>query len=438
MSKNKYSLRKKFVLVLVIDFFLAALVCLGVLTFGTSVLDSRRADGTGKARTDNKETELQEYIQENKLSTDDMDQVDQWVRKQYGVYLSIYRDKTNIYDSENYPSVGGKDLSDVYYSGSYYKLKFKDASTDLYLLWDYDLQYYIALIIGSVVLGVVVFLIIALSYINRLIRRIRRLESDVRVLAGGDLNYVIEHKGRDELTSLASELNQMRIALKENIELEEALSQANTRLVTSMAHDLRTPLTTLILYLELLNNRKYRSEEERDRYIGKSLRKAQQIKHMSDQLFERFLIFRDDSEATKLEDPQPVDFVLEDLLSDMIMYLESQGFRVETATAWNAQELNAVKIAVVSDFVTRIFDNISSNLLKYADRKAAVFIGLFREDGNIRLQFTNRIVPNRSDQESTRIGLINVRLMMEKMNGEALIDENASHFSITLIFPEII
>ena len=230
----------------------------------------------------------------------------------------------------------------------------------------------------------------------------------------------------------------MRIALKENIELEEALSQANTRLVTSMAHDLRTPLTTLILYLELLNNRKYRSEEERDRYIGKSLRKAQQIKHMSDQLFERFLIFRDDSEATKLEDPQPVDFVLEDLLSDTIMYLESQGFRVETATAWNAQELNAVKIAVVSDFVTRIFDNISSNLLKYADRKAAVFIGLFREDGNIRLQFTNRIVPNRSDQESTRIGLINVRLMMEKMNGEALIDENASHFSITLIFPEII
>ena len=53
MSKNKYSLRKKFVLVLVIDFFLAALVCLSVLTFGTSVLDSRRADGTGKARIDN-------------------------------------------------------------------------------------------------------------------------------------------------------------------------------------------------------------------------------------------------------------------------------------------------------------------------------------------------------------------------------------------------
>lgn len=437
MSKKKGSLRKKFALVFVLDFFLAALVFLGLQTLGTAVLDSRRVEGVGKVKTDNKEAELQDYIQENKLTTKDMDQVDAWVRKQYGVYLSIYRNKTNIYDSENYPVLESDDLSDVYYSGRYYKLKFKDATTDLYFLWDYDLQLYLLLTVGSLVLGVVVFLIVYLIFFNRLVRRIRRLESDVRVLAGGDLNYVIEHKGRDELTSLASELNQMRIALKENIELEETLSQANTRLVTSMAHDLRTPLTTLILYLELLNNKKYRSEEERDKYISKSLGKAQQIKHMSDQLFERFLIFRDDSDSTKLEEPQPVDFVLEDLLSDMIMYLESQGIRVETATAWEAQDLSSVKIAVVSDFITRIFDNISSNLLKYADRRAAVFIGLFREDGYIRLQFTNRIVPDRSDQESTQIGLINIRLMMEKMNGEVITDENASHFSITLIFPEI-
>jgi signal transduction histidine kinase len=437
LSKKKGSLRKKFALVFVLDFFLAALVFLGLQTLGTAVLDSRRVEGVGKVKTDNKEAELQDYIQENKLTTKDMDQVDAWVRKQYGVYLSIYRNKTNIYDSENYPVLESDDLSDVYYSGRYYKLKFKDATTDLYFLWDYDLQLYLLLTVGSLVLGVVVFLIVYLIFFNRLVRRIRRLESDVRVLAGGDLNYVIEHKGRDELTSLASELNQMRIALKENIELEETLSQANTRLVTSMAHDLRTPLTTLILYLELLNNKKYRSEEERDKYISKSLGKAQQIKHMSDQLFERFLIFRDDSDSTKLEEPQPVDFVLEDLLSDMIMYLESQGIRVETATAWEAQDLSSVKIAVVSDFITRIFDNISSNLLKYADRRAAVFIGLFREDGYIRLQFTNRIVPDRSDQESTQIGLINIRLMMEKMNGEVITDENASHFSITLIFPEI-
>ena len=62
-----------------------------------------------------------------------------------------------------------------------------------------------------------------------------------------------------------------------------------------MSHDIRTPLTTLIGYLDILDSGDYRSQEELERYIGNCKQKALQLKDLSDKMFQYFLVFGRDS-----------------------------------------------------------------------------------------------------------------------------------------------
>lgn len=105
-------------------------------------------------------------------------------------------------------------------------------------------------------------------------------ESDSRL-------YDIQFADGDELSELAFGLEQMRLSLNENIREKEEIMEVNNRLVTGMAHDLRTPLTALLLYTELLSQGKYKDEKEMEQYLKKTANKANQIKQMSDDLFER-------------------------------------------------------------------------------------------------------------------------------------------------------
>ena len=66
---------------------------------------------------------------------------------------------------------------------------------------------------------------------------------------------------------------------------------ANSELVTAMSHDLRTPLTSLLAYLELMERGKYENQEQLAYFIRRSLEKTMQIKSMADKLFEYFFVY---------------------------------------------------------------------------------------------------------------------------------------------------
>lgn len=74
----------------------------------------------------------------------------------------------------------------------------------------------------------------------------------------------------------------------------EAAVKANYDLVVAVAHDLRTPLTALSLYLDLLYRGKWKDEAQRQLYWEKSQGKVLQLQRMTDQLFERFFLTKDD------------------------------------------------------------------------------------------------------------------------------------------------
>ena len=117
----------------------------------------------------------------------------------------------------------------------------------------FDYEIYAAANYIELGVSVLLFLFIFLYFLHRKIRYVHQLEEEVKILEVGGMDNQITEKGGDELSELAFGLEQMRLSLNENIREKEEIMEVNNRLVTGMAHDLRTPLTALLLYTELLS-----------------------------------------------------------------------------------------------------------------------------------------------------------------------------------------
>jgi len=249
---------------------------------------------------------------------------------------------------------------------------------------------------------------------------------------GRDTNVGIDISISDhKMRRLAAEIDrQMKLLRKEQIRYlqgDKELKEA----VTNISHDLRTPLTALLLYTELLSQGKYKDEKEMEQYLKKTAHKANQIKQMSDDLFERFYITK--NEDIMLEVPEKLCYIFENRLSDLVMFLHSQGFRVECDTDWPE-----VKLSVLPEYMDRILDNIASNLLKYADKTEPVTIVFSMQDQpekQITMIIRNKIDQNPEDVSSTCVGVANIEQMMHKMKGICKVENDGQFYEISLVFP---
>lgn len=97
----------------------------------------------------------------------------------------------------------------------------------------------------------------------------------------GKLEHRVRVQGNDELGELAMGIDRMRQSILRHRKSEDAMREANSELVTAMSHDLRTPLTSLLLYLEMLDRDKVSDEEQKKHLIHQSFSKAESIKDMN-------------------------------------------------------------------------------------------------------------------------------------------------------------
>lgn len=161
--------------------------------------------------------------------------------------------------------------------------------------------------------------------IRKTIHYIRKLSQEIKILEGGDLSYPITIIGKDELAQLAEGLDSMRQSFLRQTEQEKQLTFANQRMITEMFHDLRTPLTSIMLYTEILLKNKCENDEQKVSYIQKIDRKARRMKQLSDHLFEYALITGE--EEVKLEEPRPLSAVFYDLPSGPLWNKTAQTLR---------------------------------------------------------------------------------------------------------------
>ena len=291
--------------------------------------------------------------------------------------------------------------------------------------YSYDLYRMLpAYLIISIAAGILVFIIPQFLYLRRKMRELLRLKDEVLYMAQGDLEREINAKGGDEIGILARQMNHLRLTLEENNRKEQESRNANRDLISALSHDLRTPLTVLSGYLEVL--RLGRGEpESRSRYLENCIHKVEEIRELSDKMFEYALVFEQDEEFV-LESVPVESF--QNQLRENINFLRLVGFCVRSEIRESAASFQGNESAL-----KRVQNNLFSNILKYGDKRQEVCVECAMEDGRLRLALRNHISLERTQAESSGIGLKSAERIVKLHGGEIHCEQGEGIFAVELV-----
>jgi len=231
---------------------------------------------------------------------------------------------------------------------------------------------------------VVLFMVITLPALLVLTRRIghfNRIVQNTEDLVNGKTVPDLAFKGRSGIARLAKNINILKHGVKVSQEKQAKSERLKTELITNVSHDLRTPLTSIITYAELLKSPDL-TEDERKTYIEVIDRKSKRLKVLIDDLFEASKMASGAVELIK----EKVDLVqlLQQALAenDERITQSTLTFRVNTSE----QPIYAI---VDGQKLWRVFDNLIGNILKYSLENTRVYIAIMKEDGEAVITFKN-------------------------------------------------
>lgn len=373
-----------------------------------------------------KMAELQEYLVRESVTAEHLHPLEVWCSQNGDLYLSVYCQGTLLYESE----ATGDDIDITLEDPQRGQvLALSDGMPVMAYLYYYagDAVYYL-MIVACVLVAMAAFTVCMIALVRRKVAYIQQLRRELDILAGGDMTYSMTVRGQDELSALAEGIDQMRRSVVTHTEAEQRMRSAGSELITAMSHDLRTPLTAQIGYLELLQRDRCANEDQRRYCVERSLQKAVQIKEMAEKLFSYALLYEKEGEIPDTE-TVPIQW-LGRLLEEYASALEEAGFAAVTRP-----ELPPGCLAVDVDLMRRLWDNLYANLLKYADPMQPVILTCAAEDGALRLTLTNESKPQAQEGGGTHIGLKTCRRIAEYHGGTFTTGETAEGFSVTLALP---
>lgn len=278
-------------------------------------------------------------------------------------------------------------------------------------------------LITCAILCIALFLGSVLFFLSRMTRRIGRVKDHIVQMAAGDLDTPIPACGNDEIGIVARELDALRCTLADNFQREREAQTANRDLITALSHDLRTPLTVLTGYLEVLKH----TQQENSPYVDRCLRKADDIRLLTDHLFDAALVEKAAVPVVLQEVPLTT---FTDCLRDNTDFLQTCGFQTDC-------RLTLSEGSLIADptLLRRMLDNLFSNIIKYGDKHSAVIVACHQDAEGLRLTLQNHIKPSAPAQDSHHIGLQNVQRMVDQLGGTLQIQSDTAFFQVTLTLP---
>lgn len=453
---NIYSLRYRMVIVLGLSLAIAGSVYFLATTVANRLIENNySSDEAYSARTTEYAQRFNEYVKARGIFSQDNESLKKWVRDNPYSYMTIYDEYGMIWESgwwddtvdtklvaDSTYTEGDAETSEGtvnlevhqaaevpdYYYDYYYPIEFTDgvkwlAVTDFSDSLLYDIS-------GKAVTAFSVFLVfpIVLYYSSKISKRVIKLTGEVHTISSGDLNGRITIHGKDEIAILADGVDTMRRSVIDQLEKEQIAWRANSDLITSMSHDIRTPLTVLLGYTGLIKNKQYSSQEEFDSYVDVIEKKSLQLKELSDKLFQYFLVFGS-AAPVELEAVNAKDIFPQILVEHTVLMADS-GFQFE-----GNQMEEPCTVRIELNYLKRLFDNVFSNVEKYGDKSVPCGIWVEQLEGRLILSVTNGIRHDTQMVESTRIGLKTCEKITEQMNGRFSTQTQENLFTVRIEFP---
>ncbi|MBO6268393.1 MAG: HAMP domain-containing histidine kinase [Clostridium sp.] len=230
--------------------------------------------------------------------------------------------------------------------------------------------------------GIVIFAAVYFRLLDRTIRDLGEISAAMQSISEGDLNTSVEVHGDDEVAMMAENLNKMVGDLRTLMDRERESERTKNELITNVAHDLRTPLTSIIGYLELLSISDTMSPEMQKKYIDIAFAKSKRLQQLIEDLFS-FTKLGGGKVALKIG---RVDIVrlLNQLLEEFYPSFLAQNLSYELTS-----NVPAKVISADSNLLARLFDNLINNAIKYGADGKRVIVRIDAEEDMVTVRVKN-------------------------------------------------
>ncbi|TJY42213.1 HAMP domain-containing histidine kinase [Cohnella pontilimi] len=263
-----------------------------------------------------------------------------------------------------------------------YDVTFPDGSKgSYYILMNVDfLNFFMAKFSKSFLITLLVILVVVngiLTYFvsRSIIRPLRALKRAAGEIKEGNLNYQVRPESRDEIGELAWAFEEMRLKLKESIDLQLQYEDNRKNLISNISHDLKTPMTAIKGYVEGIMDGVTDTPEKLDRYVKTIHNRTVQLDHMIDELF---LFSKLDLKGLPFHfEEVELSSFLQDCTEELQMDAEKRGVQLVYESPVSAQP---AMIIGDRDKLKRVFTNIIENAMKYMDKEdGRIWISLNEE-----------------------------------------------------------
>lgn len=231
----------------------------------------------------------------------------------------------------------------------------------------------------------------------RLVRRyhqmqLRHIINELHYIADGHFNHRIPFRLKGQMQRVVASVNALVDSTIKAMEDEREIERSKDELITNVSHDIRTPLTSIIGYLGLIEDKQYRSEEDILKYTHTAYLKSKQMKSLVDDLFEYTKVRQTDAplQIQSLE----LNAMLEQIGASFELEANKKGMEINTILPDSP-----VKIEADPEKLARVFNNLITNALKYGSDGKNIYLQLTKVDEKeieIRISNDGEPIPEKS------------------------------------------
>lgn len=211
---------------------------------------------------------------------------------------------------------------------------------------------------------------------------IKKMIEEIRYIANGNFNHKVSIVNHNYLEELAIGVNEIVEQLKVSIDEERQAEQAKSELITNVSHDLRTPLTSIVGYVNLIHHDNYRDEVELRYYIQVIYDKVTRLNALMNDLFEYTRVQNKELSLYSV----PIDIV--ELLGQLTVQfrIQVQEANIECRPSFPSQKL---MVLADGDKLVRVFENLIINAIAYGSEGRYIDLTAYESNNMITIDITN-------------------------------------------------
>ncbi|MBO4457411.1 MAG: HAMP domain-containing histidine kinase [Butyrivibrio sp.] len=234
----------------------------------------------------------------------------------------------------------------------------------------------------SLAVSCVVVMVVFAAFIFWGIRSYSKIKDSAEKLAAGDMTAHVDVRGMPQfMEETGTALNDIQAGIEIALAERTKSERMKTELITNVSHDIKTPITSIINYVDLLNKENLENENAKE-YLEVLNRQSLRLKKLVEDLIEASKISTGNIELNM--EKVNAEVLLDQSIGEFAERLKEKKIEVVVNSCEGEMTLMAD-----NRYLWRVFDNIMSNIVKYAQADTRAYVNLEKEDNKLRFTFRN-------------------------------------------------